>query len=344
MPEDWSFPLGNERDHLARQAAISYYVENLTMETIRVRMGISRSTVSRLLAYAREQGIVTISVAPPQKVFSRLETSFRERFPINLHIVPVVKAQTQNLVLETVGKVAAQYLHQIVKSEDTIGFAWGNTTSEVVQHLPRKELDGITLVQLNGAASTVTSGISHVGQILFQAAQKWDAQVVQFPVPAFFDNPATKEAMWEEGAVKRVLDWHDKCTIAVFGVGALRADLPSHVYSAGYLSQKELGRLEYDGVVGDVCTVLLRLDGSWKDIEINHRATGPSPDRLRQVPRRVCVAAGRAKAPSLVAALNAGVITDLICDQELAEAAWAILQKVPTSDPILGSIAPKMER
>ena len=38
-----------------------------------------------------------------------------------------------------------------------------------------------------------------------------------------------------------------------------------------------MAALTADGVVGDVCTVFHREDGSFGDIEINRRATGPTP-------------------------------------------------------------------
>ena len=231
---------------------------------------------------------------------------------------------TQNRVLENVTKTAAQMLGQMVNDGEVVGIAWGNTTTEMAGHITQKDVDNVTLVQLNGAASTETSGIAHVGGILARMAYQWKANIVQFPVPAFFDDPATKEALWREGSVRRVLNWQEKCTLAVFSVGALRAEIPSHVYAAGYLSRSELNKLALDKVVGDVCTVLIRPDGSWSDISLNRRATGPSPDQLRRIPRRFCVVAGKNKAQSLLGALNAGVATDLVCDKAIAEKVWAL--------------------
>lgn len=231
---------------------------------------------------------------------------------------------TQNRVLENVTKTAAQILGQLVNDGEIVGIAWGNTTTEMAGHITQKDVDNVTLVQLNGAASTETSGIAHVGGILARMAYQWKANIVQFPVPAFFDNPDTKEALWREGSVRRVLNWQEKCTLAVFSVGALRAEIPSHVYAAGYLSRSELNKLALDKVVGDVCTVLIRPDGSWRDISLNRRATGPTPDQLRRIPRRFCVVAGKNKAQSLLGALNAGVATDLVCDKAIAEKVWAL--------------------
>jgi DNA-binding transcriptional regulator LsrR (DeoR family) len=71
-------------------------------------------------------------------------------------------------------------------------------------------------------------------------------------------------------------------------------------------------------VVGDVATVFYRADGSWNDIALNARATGPDFARFRKVARRVCVVSGSQKLASLRGALAAGLITDLILDEGLA--------------------------
>ena len=57
--------LGNVtiRDEQAHEAASMYYLQGQTMETIARHLGVSRSSVSRLLTYARNSGLVRISVA-----------------------------------------------------------------------------------------------------------------------------------------------------------------------------------------------------------------------------------------------------------------------------------------
>ena len=316
----------DERDLLAYKAALAYYVQDETMETIRTRMGISRSTVSRLISYARAAGIVRIQVCPVNLPDSRLAAALEKRFPIRAQVVNCSPQQTQSQVLNNVTKVAAQMVSYLVKDADVVGIAWGNTTSEMAQHIQHKDLDSLTLVQLNGAASPETSGLNHISNILNEIAERWNAHTVHFPVPAFFDDPALKEAMWKERAVRRVLDWQEKCSLAIFSVGSLKGEIPSRVYAAGYLSPEELIKLQKDAVVGDVCTVLLRADGSWKDIELNKRATGATPDVLRQIPRRFCLAAGQAKAYPLLGALRAGVVTDLVCDNALAKRVLALAE------------------
>src|SRR5699024_11458586 len=56
--------------------------------------------------------------------------------------------------------------------------------------------------------NTEGSGLTYIGVVLSRAATRWDATVHQFPVPAFFDYPATREAMWRERSVQRRSEEH----------------------------------------------------------------------------------------------------------------------------------------
>ncbi|HHW83876.1 MAG TPA: transcriptional regulator, partial [Actinomycetales bacterium] len=51
---------------------------------------------------------------------------------------------------------------------------------------------------------------------------------------------------------------------------------------------------------------------------VNRRASGPSPDELARIPRRLCVVAGSAKVAATLGALRAGAITHLVIDEPTA--------------------------
>lgn len=142
--------------------------------------------------------------------------------------------------------------------------------------------------------------------------------MLNFPVPAFFDYGDTREALWRERSISSVREVGLGADLAIFGAGAFATPVASHVYSRDYLSSTEVERLKADGVVGDICTVFVRSDGSFADIELNSRASGPTPAELKRIPQRICVVAGAAKAQALVGALRTGAITDLIVDDECA--------------------------
>jgi deoxyribonucleoside regulator len=130
--------------------------------------------------------------------------------------------------------------------------------------------------------------------------------------------------MWSERSIARVLDVQRRADIALPPIDTVGNDVPSHVYSAGYLEAEDIATLESEGVVGDVCTVFLRADGTYEDLTLNERATGPTPAELRRVPRRICAVAGDSKVAPLLAALRAGVITHLILDELTATKLVAI--------------------
>ena len=299
-----------------------YYLQGQTMETIARHLQISRSSVSRLLAHAREVGLVRISVSASPGLKGTLAGQIADLFGVQVSVVPVHDVHTEVNRLHNVALVAAEHLVDMLFPGVTLGIAWGNTTAEVTQAMPHVSFAGSTVVQLNGASDPVREGPS-AGEVLSRMRLSLGARTISFPVPAFFDHVATREAMWSERSVKRVLSVVRRASLAVFGVGALDAlngALPSQVYEGGHLTARDQAVLRRQNVVGDVCTVLLRADGSWRDVTLNARATGPTPAQLARIPRRLCVAAGTGKARALLAALRARTATDLVVDDATARA------------------------
>ena len=176
------------------------------------------------------------------------------------------------------------------------------------------------IVQLNGAGNMRTTGIAYASEILRRFGDAFGAHVQQFPVPAFFDDPATKLALWRERNVSRLIDIQAHMDVALFGLGSPFSEVPSHVYAGGYLEDADYASLSESGVVGDVATVFFRADGSTDDIPLNLRGTGPDFTVLRRTPRRICVVSGSSKLESLRGALNAELITDLYVDEGTARA------------------------
>lgn len=306
------------RDTQALRASQLYYVQHLTMDSIARDLGTSRSTVSRLLAYARDTGMVTITITENDHQAPKTAAIIAHRFGIRVHIVPTDGGLSEAEVQDRVAAQAALLTGRLVDSEMTIGIAWGSTMSAISRHLKRKPTHDSVIVQLNGSGNTQTSGIGYASEILHRFGTAFTARVEQFPVPTFFDRAETRELMWQERSVRRVLDLHAHMGLAVFGLGTIGAEVPSHVYQGGYLSPRDVSELREQGVVGDIATVFFRADGSTGDIDLNARSTGPLLEQLMSVPRRLCAVSGRAKVPALAAALHAGCITDLVVDEGAA--------------------------
>lgn len=302
----------------AYTAAQLYYMQDKTMAAIAQELRVSRSSVSRLLGFARERGIVDIRLSPPHAHGEELERRIGDRFGVVAHVVPVPESVSEADRLDRVALTAARLITQFVESNMVVGLAWGATLSAVSRNLSQKETHNTTFVQLNGAGNTQTTGVEYSSEILMRFGEAFRAAVQHFPVPTFFDAPATRDAMWRERMTRRVLGMQARMDLAIFSVGSPSSDVPSHVYVGGYLDGDDYASLAEDRAVGDVATVFFRADGTWRDVRLNARATGPSLDRLRRVPRRVCVAAGHHKLQALRGSLAAGLVTDIVLDESLA--------------------------
>ncbi|MBG6106692.1 sugar-binding transcriptional regulator [Frigoribacterium sp. CG_9.8] len=306
---------GDGRTAEAMRAAHLYYIQNLTMDAIASELTISRSSVSRLIAFARDSGLVEIRLHSPIDQLTQLQHQLHDRFGLTAHIVPTGDAVTEIDRLDRVAMSAARILTDFVDSTMIVGVAWGSTIASVSRHLVRKPVRNTQVVQLNGAGNAHTTGLVYASEIIGRFGAAFGATVQQFPVPAFFDDPATKEAFWRERSTARVLAVQRRMDVAVFGIGSPSADVPSHVYAGGYLDRADYDDLARAHVVGDIATIFFRADGSHNDIPLNARSSGPGFTVLMKAPRRIAVVSGQAKLAALRGAVATGVITDLVVDE-----------------------------
>lgn len=296
-----------------------YYYQGLTTESIAQQFNFSRPKVSRLLSFARQQGLVEVRVVSRQEYLNPLARQMKERYAVGeVEIVPVPPSTGEDVWLERVAVFSASYLNSLIEDGMVVGLAWGTTISAVSKHLVPKAVHDVDVVQLNGSGNTYTINNSYAGEILTRFAENYNARAHLFPVPTFFDYAETKRAMWRERSIQRILDLQQRADTLIISIGAVHAGVPSHVYSGGYLEDRDLEELEREGVVGDFATVFFRDDGSSDGISINERASGPLLELYRKARNTLCIVSGRAKVRGLKAALNAGLLSRLIVDEPTA--------------------------
>ena len=178
----------------AIRAARMYYYQGLTTEAIAHDLNMSRSTISRLLNFARQNGLVDIRIVDPNEHPQQLEQKIVSHFNIKqAHVVPVPNNSGEEEWLERVAQHTAYYLNSIFDSNMILGVAWGTTLSAVSRHLLPKTIHDAQIVQLNGAGNTQTTGIEYASEIIMRFAQNYQAAAHLFPVPTFFDFAVTKK-------------------------------------------------------------------------------------------------------------------------------------------------------
>ncbi|QLG13228.1 sugar-binding transcriptional regulator (plasmid) [Deinococcus sp. D7000] len=318
-------PAGDQDIQAVRVARL-YYVQGLTTNTIATELGLSRPKVSRLLSHARRRGLVEIRIHDPEGQAQGLEARLHARYPfLQAQVVSVPQGSAEDVWLERTAAAAAAELGELLRPGMTVGVAWGTTMSAISHALLPRPVPGLTFVQLNGSASAADFMSGFVTDTILRFARNFTAGAQLFPVPTFFDDAATKQAMWRERSVRHVLDLQARADLLIYSVGSHAAAIPSHVYSAGYLDADDLAALNAEGAVGDIGTVFYRADGSDAGLSLNARASGPPLSLIRAAAETLCVVSGLGKAAALQAALEGQLMRRLIVDEMTAR---AVLERI----------------
>lgn len=303
----------------AIKVARLYYYLNRTTQDIASELHVSRSTISRLLKFAREEGLVTVSIVDPAQEPHLIEKKITDNFDIKrVHVVQVPEIAGEAEWLNRVAHYTARYLNTVFESDMILGIAWGTTLSAVSQCLIKKTTQNSQIVQLNGAGNTSSLGIEYASEIIMRFAENYQARAHLFPLPTFFDFAETKKAFCRERSIKRILDIQKKADLLLYSIGAVDAGVPSHVYSDGYLNEANYQELKTYNVVGDIATVFFKANGDYQNIPLNERASGPELDYFKDR-RGICVVSGLAKVHGLFSALQGGYIKELIVDEPTAQ-------------------------
>ena len=107
----------------ALTAARLYYLQDKTMDVIAEELGTSRSSVSRLLSYAREVGLVDIRINSPLEHAGELEQQLHDRLQVTAHVVPMPESVTEVERLERVAVPRVELQDRVVRSDRVVELA-----------------------------------------------------------------------------------------------------------------------------------------------------------------------------------------------------------------------------
>ncbi len=310
-----------DQSGLAVKAARLYYYQDLTTAEVAKELGVSRPTISRLLSYARQSGLVEIRIHDPEKAPQELEREVKKRFGLkSVKVVRVPQNSREEIWLEHIANFTANYLNGVIHSDMTVGIAWGNTLAAVSKALAPKQCTRVNIVQLNGSGTMQMATDGPLNDIYNRFAANYGGQAFFLPLPAFFDHPETKAAIGKERLLQGWRKMIRKADLLIYSIGSAEAIQPSYVYVGNYLEPQDFKEMKTENVVGDVATVFFRADGSFDGIPLNNRASGPELELFQKAKHALCVVSGLGKVKSLKAALEGKLMNELIVDEPTAHA------------------------
>ena len=299
----------------AVRVAQLYYHEGLTQEEVAHKLGLTRWKVNRMLAQARESGIVRIEVVPPRALLAELESNLEHRY--GLRDCVVIAHEPNEERPDEVGRAAASYLAELPRAPDTLAVSWGRTMDAVAEHVQEGWASGVRVVLANGALSRFYSPTGAAG-IAERIAEAGAGTAQLLAGPAICEHADTCRQLENDMAITQVLEPARKASVAIFGLGAIGKD--SVLVRSGFLTPDAIEDLEARGVVGDVLGRFIDYEGAIADPALDARTLGLTRDDLRAKDYAIGVAAGSRKREVIRAALRGGWINVLVTDVSNARA------------------------
>ncbi|MBR0289003.1 MAG: sugar-binding transcriptional regulator [Selenomonadaceae bacterium] len=292
-----------------------YYLEHMKQTEIAKRLGVERTTISKHLKRALDQGIVTITVA--NENFEDIESAMEKRFGLKeCFIVP--RSYDLLAVKQAMGRAGLQLLRRIVDNKQVIGLAWGTSIRELTRHAQNSKVPQIDadFVPLDGGPENIDSEL-HVNTLCYELARAFGGRCHYIYAPVITRTAEIRNAIVQDANYEKISDFWKKLDIALVGIGAPVKS--SNLVWMGEFGRQAIESLSRTGTVGEICSVFYDKNGREVKTDFSDRIIGVDLDTLRNLNYSIGMAASREKVPAIMGACKGQAINVLITDEQTAK-------------------------
>ncbi|SAP75445.1 putative SorC-family transcriptional regulator [Klebsiella oxytoca] len=294
------------------RAAWMYYIAGQNQSEIASQLGTSRPVVQRLIAAAKEEGIVSIGLHHPVANCLDYALLLQEKYRlIECNIVP---AFSEESTLDSVSfgcyQLMARYLQD--DKEKIIGLGSGLTLKKALQRIDFDSQNTRCVALIS--AMDADGQCNYYDDVPLLLTSKIKAKYYQWPAPRYaqtqeeYDMWCTSRLFRSVSAVARQAD------VIFVGIGPLGTQSP--FFKDGFINQAQMDEVTAQGGIGEIMGRFIDAEGGVVDSEINRMITSYDI-RQNQCPR-IAVACGEYKRPAILAALKGGWINGLVTDEHTA--------------------------
>ena len=305
-------------DAIAR-VAHQYYVLGLTQADIAKRIGITRFKAHRMLAQARERGMVRVELNVASAARLDLEGRLAQRFGLAAAYVCPSDATTEVPLAAVIGQYAAAVVGPTIVSGLTIAVSWGATLRALASALEPSAATGLSVVPLLGSLATRSTIDRYEASSIL--AQRLDAECFYLPGPILCSSPETMAAIEAQPVIRDTLARARRAGLALLSVGGTTM---SSLHDAGILSAADRASVQGAGAVGNLLGRFIGADGRQVDHPLNHLSLGVGPEEVLGIPVRILCAGGPNKIAAIAGCLRRGVATTVVTDETTATALMSL--------------------
>lgn len=328
-------------EQLAVRVAWSYHILGLTQQQVAARLGLTRVRVNRLLAEARERGIVRVTITSALAANAELEERLIARFGLRAARVVLGPADegddagapgdepggdgagsaaqgpgaAELRLAAVLGAAGAELLAARLRDGMTVGVGWGITLKALAASAQARPFRGAAVVALLGSLNRRSAIDAYEATTLL--ATKLAAECYYLPGPLICDEAEARETLLRQPFIGEVRARARAADLAVLSIGGIGGGT---VRQVGLIGEAELAELRAAGAVGNFLGHYIDAGAALVRHPVNARVIGMEPGEILQIPERLMVSGGPDKITALGAVLRAGLVTDLVTDRATAAA------------------------
>lgn len=312
-------------DRFLIKVAELYYRDGLSQQEIAQKLHTSRTSISRALIQARNEGYVQIRIQYPEQSNLGLERELEEKYGLTEALIAVPaydQASDQEVAFQ-----AVDYTLRVLKKNMVLGMTWGRAMHGFVEQLAQDErlrslsfrnvkivpflgTPGVTQLDSWDATTYSNTLATKVGNLLHCASYNLSA-------PMYVDGEKEKELIEGIDEISKVLHMAEKADMALIGIGSMQKD--SSIIKAGIRTEEEYKELMQKGAVGEIVGRIYDKNGQTVDEDLQRKMIGISLDKIAKIPVRVGISYGKDKIEAIKGAIAGGLVNVLVTDVPTAE-------------------------
>lgn len=314
--------MNQDRNKLLSKIAYLYYIENLNQAQIAESLGIYRTTISRMLTEARNEGIVKIEIENFDTSLFKLESYVKEKYGLEgLEIVSNEFDDTPEILSDRISQIAAGVLRNLITDNMKVGFSWGKSLSNLVDSINTKSVRNAHFYPLAGGPSHIHAKY-HVNTLIYEMSRKFHGECTFMNATIIQENKLLADGILHSRYFEDLKNSWKELDVAVVGIGDFSGK-GKHQW-LDMLTEKDFTNLHQSGAVGEICCRFFDQEGSAVCPDLQERTIAISLEDLKKIPNSLAVAYGDVKVPAILSVLRAGLVSHLVTDKKTIIEALAL--------------------
>lgn len=307
--------ISEEKQKKLAYVARRYYLDDWKQSDIAKELGVSRPLVSRMLAEAREHGVVEIRIHDPAVRQGQLVEQLRHSTSIRDSVL-VEDGQDDDATNQLLSQGAVQLLWQLRSRR--LGIGWGHLIGQLVTWLeanPQLSSTVTDICPLVGNASIPARNYQSNENVRLIAQQLGAAPHFIY-LPALPDSIEEKQLLCSSEIYRQIQSQWDKMDTALVNIG----NYPSSPDFASLVRYGDL--LQQERTCGRLLVYYFNPQGKVIQSEQDFAIQIPL-EQLRRCPNIIGVCSANTSVRALQGALKTGLFTHLVARADLVRSALA---------------------